>query len=192
MPKLIDRLPEHVTPKVIGVAVTAGFAAAGVASVVARNLRTLSDGEQPLPERVKRVGQESVGALLSGPSGLAARGRDLVTGRQHDAPTEEPSAEPAPPRGIDTSAPNPDASPEPEAAEPEPATEAEQPEPEATVDEPEAGGDTDGPFDLRADLEQMTVAQLRDRAAQGGIPGRSGMKKAELIDALIERAAPGS
>ncbi|MBW3659219.1 MAG: Rho termination factor N-terminal domain-containing protein, partial [Actinobacteria bacterium] len=40
---------------------------------------------------------------------------------------------------------------------------------------------------LVADLQGMTVKQLRDRAAQDGVPGRSEMSKDELVVALATR-----
>ncbi len=193
MTKLLERLPDQLTPKVVAAVVTGGFAAAGLASITARNLRTIADRDTPLADRLRTVGQTSIGAVLSGPSGLVDAGRDVVTGRQGRTPTTPPAETPAPakaakeapPRAVDTSQPNAEvdapAEPAPEAPqtpeEPRPASEA------ASDDDPT----DDGPFDLRADLEQMTVAQLRDRAAQDGIPGRSKMNKDELVAALTER-----
>ena len=40
-------------------------------------------------------------------------------------------------------------------------------------------------------LEEMTLAELRDRAAKHNVAGRSRMKKAELVSALTHRASHG-
>jgi hypothetical protein len=123
----------NLPPKAVGLIATTGFAAAGVVAVIAENLRTLSDREEPLPERAKKVGQHSIGAVLAGPSALSERGRRLVGKDGHDGdgdgrdgargaagrgtttprPTEAggadtsaaaaPDGDAVPPRGIDTS-----------------------------------------------------------------------------------------
>ena len=43
----------------------------------------------------------------------------------------------------------------------------------------------DPPADRRADYEERTVAELMEEARERDISGRSGMRKAELIDALV-------
>lgn len=51
--------------------------------------------------------------------------------------------------------------------------------------------DDDGPGDTPAGtLEDLTVDELRDRAAAAEIPGRSSMTKAELVDALTAAGNP--
>jgi hypothetical protein len=46
---------------------------------------------------------------------------------------------------------------------------------------------TSGTGNPRSSLEDRTVAQLRNRAKEMDISGRSSMRKAELVDAIRER-----
>jgi hypothetical protein len=46
---------------------------------------------------------------------------------------------------------------------------------------------TSGTGDPNSSLEDRTVDQLRNRARELGIAGRSSMRKAELVDAIRER-----
>lgn len=253
MPKLLDRAASTLgglSPRTVGLLSAAGFTAAGIAAVMAENLRTATDSDRSLTERARAVGTTSLGAVLSGPSGLSQRGRSLLhrgdgDGRGRAAPETEPETapeattetEPVPPAGQAAQvATSPSAAPEAAgasaaavrdlprepAAPPTPpvtgAVDPAQQEPvpprgidtsspaaeldvEATVaEEPAEGPGEESPAGRRArtgadtietgltaDLERMTVAQLRARAAEDGIPGRSKMNKTELISALADR-----
>lgn len=249
MPNLLDRAASTLgglSPRTVGLLSAAGFTAAGIAAVMAENLRTATDSERSLTERARAVGTTSLGAVLSGPTGLSQRGRSLLhrgdgdgdgLGRavpEPEATTEtepvppagqaaqvatSPSAapeaagasaaavrdlprepvapptppvtgaldpaqqEPVPPRGIDTSSPAAELDVEAAVAE-EPQEEPAAESPAGQRDRTEADTIETG---LTADLERMTVAQLRARAAEDGIPGRSKMNKTELISALTDR-----
>lgn len=205
MPKLLDRATStlgDLSPRTIGLLATAGFAAAGVVAVMAENLRTATDRGQPLPSRVGHVAQTSLAALRSGPAGLSDRGRSLVGrgGAATDGPTAGQA--PVPPRGIDTSAPTaerasageeeraagkaPSAASAPSTTTPPNASSTAATSPTGTARAQDTGG-KEIETDLTADLERLTVSQLRDRAKQDGIPGRSKMNKDELVQALASR-----
>lgn len=211
MSKLVkNALSSAVTPKVIGAVVTAGFAAAGVAAVVAQNLRTLGESDEPLRDRAKRIGQTSLGAVLTGPSGLVARGKSLRETGADTTPADAPDV-PVRSRSQDPDGaakavqePRSDAKSGSEkdggsAGDPGKPT-AKTGTSAATTDDQKADDRTgrsqgkseakdEGPSKaaITADLELMTVAQLRDRAKNDGLPGRSNMNKSELIAALSER-----
>ena len=112
--------------------------------------------------------------------------------RTEQKPAPKPEAKPAPkPAAKPDVKPEPKAEPKPK-AKPEPKAEAKPkakpaPKPEAKPEaKPEPKKAPEAPKKDAAELEKLTVPELREMAKEKGLTGYSKLKKAELIDALLK------